>query len=290
MYKFLIKLLYIPSLFISSISQQICTPISDINNYIIDYNQANVRRENGTLNLYLTREIGGAGITIGQPIHYGEININMKVSEGNNVVSAFYLKAENGDEIDFEMVRNRTELNKIIQTVFYYRGIPLYEVNAVYYIADLPLSQNYNKYTIVWMPDYYEWKLNDILIRRTTRNDTNTYPDTISSIKITIWEAQPSRWAGPGLNWTQEPFILSIYSFDIRCDLSNSSQYITTIPLSTTIDTTTITTILPTITNKTTITPYIKVITKEQLINDSTYVSVYTNFIFFNLFLYIILI
>ena len=268
MYKFIIKSLLI----LSSNCQQICTPMSNLNNYNVDYNNANTRYENNTLNLYLTRDIGGSRITIGQPLQYGEINVVMKVSEGNNIVSAFYLKAENGDEIDFEMVRNRTELNKIIQTVFYYRGIPLYEVNAIYYISDMPLSQNYNKYTIVWMPDYYEWKLNDILIRRTTRNDTYTYPDTISSIKITIWEAQPSRWSGPGLNWTQEPFILSISSIDVICDLSSSNNTITTEISKTTS--------LPYISTNTEI--YNKT-TRKQIINvvsNSSTIFLYTSFIF----------
>ena len=283
MYKFIIKSLLI----LSSNCQQICTPNSNLNNYNVDYNNANARYENNTLNLYLTRDIGGSRITIGQPLQYGEINVVMKVSEGNNIVSAFYLKAENGDEIDFEMVRNRTELNKIIQTVFYYRGIPLYEVNAIYYISDIPLSKNYNKYTIVWMPDYYEWKLNDILIRRTTRNDTDTYPDTISSIKITIWEAQPSNWAGPGINWEQEQFILSISSIDINCDLSNIINPISNITENTSILTTTTTSPITKSFNKTTITPYIKVITTDKIINNSTYITLYTNFIFsITVFLY----
>ena len=205
-------LLLISNVFAQNIS--VCNNSYGFNNVNIDYNTANVREENGLLNMYLTQDTGGCGITYGSPIH---INVFMKASEGNNVVTAFYLKAENGDEVDFEMVRNRTNLNRVIQTVFYYRGVPLYEVNAQYFIANNTLSQNYNKYTIVWKPDYYEWKFNDILLRRTTRNETDTYPDSLSSIKITVWEAKPSRWAGPGINWNQQPFVLSIKSIEVVC-------------------------------------------------------------------------
>jgi len=221
----MIKLLCSFLLIISNVFAQnitVCNPSYGFKNVSIDYNPVNVRIENGLLNMYLTRDTGGSGITYGSAIHYGEINVVMKVSEGNNVVTAFYIKAENGDEVDFEMVRNRTDLNRVMQTVFYYRGIPLYEVNAQYFIANNTLSQNYNKYTIVWKPDYYEWKFNDMLLRRTTRNDTDTYPDSLSNIKISVWEAKPSRWAGPGINWNQQPFVLSIKSIEVVCDNSRN--------------------------------------------------------------------
>ena len=185
-------------------------------NISVDYNSVNVREENGLLNMYLTQDTGGCGITIGSPIHYGRVSVVLKTAPGFNVVSAFYLKAPtNGDEIDFEVVKNRTSQGKVIQTAFYYRGIPLYEVNAKYFNTNIILSETYNNYTFLWMPDYYEWLFNSELLSRITRNDTDIYPDTISDIKISLWEAKPSRWAGPGINWKMEPFILSISSIEI---------------------------------------------------------------------------
>jgi beta-glucanase (GH16 family) len=220
----MLKIIISSILFITSALaniNQTCISISGFQNSTVNYNPNNIREENGFLNMYLTQDTGGSGIIYGQPIHYGEINIVMKTSEGNNVVTAFYLRSQNGDE----MVRNKTDFNRVIQTTFYYREIPLYEVNARYYISNNILLQNFNKYTIVWMPDYYEWKLNDIVIMRTTRNDTNTYPDSISSIYLTIWEAKPSRWAGPGINWNQQPFMMSIKSISINCNNENLSYF-----------------------------------------------------------------
>lgn len=237
MIKFLITLLSITY----SFSQQVCKPIIGFNDVTVQYNQPNVRFENGLLNMYLTQDTGGCGIIIGPPIHYGEISVTFKASYGNNIVSAFYLKAENGDEVDFEMVMNKTIPNRTIQTAFYYRGIPLYEVNARYFITDRPLSDVYNKYTIVWMPDYYEWRLNDVLLNRVSRFDTKTYPDTISSIKLTIWNTKPGRWGGPGVNWNQQPFVLSISAIEIKC-FNNPS--LTTLP-----------TTIPTLTLKSSSTP-----------------------------------
>jgi len=214
----MIKIILFLLSFTQSFSQQVCKPITGFNEVIVQYNQPNVRFENGLLNMYLTQDTGGSGIIIGPPIHYGEISVTFKASYGNNIVSAFYLKAENGDEVDFEMVMNKTIPNRTIQTAFYYRGIPLYEVNARYFITDRPLSDVYNKYTIVWTPDYYEWRLNDALLNRVSRFDTNTFPDTISSIKLTIWDAKPGRWGGPGVDWNQQPFILSISAIEIKCN------------------------------------------------------------------------
>jgi beta-glucanase (GH16 family) len=215
----MIKIILFLLSFTQSFSQQVCKPITGFNDVIVQYNQPNVRFENGLLNMYLTQDTGGCGIIIGPPIHYGEISVTFKASYGNNIVSAFYLKAENGDEVDFEMVMNKTIPNRTIQTAFYYRGIPLYEVNARYFITDRPLSDVYNKYTIVWTPDYYEWRLNNTLLNRVSRFDTNTYPDTISSIKLTIWNTKPGRWGGPGVNWNQQPFVLSISAIEIKCNL-----------------------------------------------------------------------
>lgn len=215
----MIKIILFLLSFTQSFSQQVCKPITGFNDVIVQYNQPNVRFENGLLNMYLTQDTGGCGIIIGPPIHYGEISVTFKASYGNNIVSAFYLKAENGDEVDFEMVMNKTIPNRTIQTAFYYRGIPLYEVNARYFITDRPLSDVYNKYTIVWTPDYYEWRLNNTLLNRVSRFDTNTYPNTISSIKLTIWNTKPGRWGGPGVNWNQQPFVLSISAIEIKCNL-----------------------------------------------------------------------
>lgn len=202
---------------ISSVNS-VCTDVNGLNNISVDYNSVNVRQENGLLNMYLTKDTGGCAITIGSPIHYGRISVVLKTAPGYNIVSAFYLKAaSNGDEIDFEVVKNRTSEGKVIQTVFYYRGIPLYEINAKYFNTNITLSETYNNYTLVWMPDYYEWLFNSELLSRITINDTDTYPDTISDVKISLWEAKPSRWAGPGVNWNNEPFILSISSIEITC-------------------------------------------------------------------------
>ena len=202
---------------ISSVNS-VCTDVNGLNNISVDYNSVNVRQENGLLNMYLTKDTGGCAITIGFPIHYGRISVVLKTAPGYNIVSAFYLKApSNGDEIDFEVVKNRTSEGKVIQTVFYYRGIPLYEVNATYFNTTISLSETYNNYTLVWMPEYYEWLFNSELLSRITKNDTDIYPDTISDVKISLWEAKPSRWAGPGVNWKNEPYILSISSIEITC-------------------------------------------------------------------------
>jgi beta-glucanase (GH16 family) len=265
--------------------QQVCKSISGFNDVIIDYNKPNVRFENGLLNMYLTQDTGGSGIIIGPPIQYGEISVTLKTSYGNNIVNAFYLKAPNGDEIDFEMVMNKTIPNRTIQTAFYYRGIPLYEVNARYFMTDKPLSDVYNKYTIVWMPDYYEWRLNDTLLSRVNRFDTNTYPDTISSIKITIWDTKPGRWGGPGVNWNQQPFVLSISAIEVKC--SNNPITQTTQPTQPT---------QPTQTQKTQSNKPITTQRQIQKINDTieepliSYVNIIKPFFIFQIILYIYLI
>jgi hypothetical protein len=190
----------------------------------IEYNPSNVIQENNLINLYFTDPVGGTSIILNNKIQYGIVDVILKTSVGNSIVSAFQLfSPDTLDEIDFEFVQNTALRNQKIQTVFYYKGIPLYDVNDLYIHTGIDLAFTYNKYTYVWNENYYEWKFNDKLIRRLNRNDTNTYPDSLSNIKISIWQHEPSKWSGPQTNLADGPFILSLSSISVSCPFGTST-------------------------------------------------------------------
>ena len=217
------KIFYL-SFFIFKTVYSYCVPQNvDMNipyqqqNMSVEYNPGSVVQQNGLIHLILTQS-GGTLIKLDNKIQYGKIDVTMKVANGNSIVSAFVLYSdETKDEIDFEFVQNQAYPNRKIQTTFYYRGIPLYNVNDLYIDTGIELAYVFNTYTIIWDENFYEWRFNDKFLRRTYKNETVNYPDSLSNIKISIWEHVPSKWSGPAPNWNDVPFILYISSIKVSC-------------------------------------------------------------------------
>ena len=188
-------------------------------NITVEYNSGNVIQENGLINLLFNNETGGTSIKLDNKIQYGKIDVTMKVSVGSSIVSSFILFSDDTlDEIDFEFVQNKPYPNRNIQTTFYYRGIPLYNVNDLYIDTGINLAYSFNTYTIIWDKEFYEWRFNDIFLRRTYKNETTNYPDSLSNVKISIWQHIPSVWSGPETNLNDAPFITSVSAINITCN------------------------------------------------------------------------
>jgi len=187
--------------------------------YKIDYNAANVIQESGLLKLRLTKETGGTRISLNNKLRYGSVSAKMKVSPGSNIVTSFILMADNGDEIDFEFVGKD---DNVVQTNFFYKGVPIYDKNAKFYKVNMKLSNVFNTFTINWTPEYYEWKFNDNSLRKLFKNSTVNYPDSLSHVQFGIWKANPSNWAGWGVKWSDAPFEYIIDFIKVNCNKVNS--------------------------------------------------------------------
>jgi beta-glucanase (GH16 family) len=212
------------------VSQTICksntidfSSKNNFSNYLtIDYNSNNVINKDGVLSLRLDKEKGGTRVTLNDKLRYGKVDVKMKIAKGSNIVSSFILLAKNGDEIDFEFVQNNTNPTDLVQTNYFYRGIPIYDKNAKMYHTKKILSNNFHTYSLKWDPLYYEWYFDNFLLRRLYKNQTQNYPDSISSVQFGIWEASPSNWAGNGTDWSQKMFNFDISSIKVSC--KNSSN------------------------------------------------------------------
>ena len=78
-----------------------------------------------------------------------------------------------------------------IETNFSYKG-KIRNRMAEYYSPNRILSETYNKYSLLWLPEYYEWRFNNILLRRLYKNETNSFPDSPSIINFSIRESMDS--------------------------------------------------------------------------------------------------
>ena len=83
------------------------------------------------------------------------------------------------------------------------------------------MSETFNKYSIIWFQTYYEWRLNDVLLRTLSINDTINFPNSPSRVKISIWEGPVSKWAGTGIQWSQTSFSSFLSSLKIT-NISNN--------------------------------------------------------------------
>ena len=184
-------------------------------NIIAETNKININQDINYLNLTMTQINGkgiGSRISTTNYFRYGRIDVTLKVSKGVNVINGFYIEADNGDMVVFNIIQNIENKNSIIETNFFYKGNLLYDINAQYFTSDIILYDTFNTYSIVWYPTYYEWRLNNILLRTVTIDDTDSYPDSPSKIKLSIWEGPVSTWAGPGIKWDKTSFYTSTLS------------------------------------------------------------------------------
>jgi len=181
--------------------------LSDV---IFDYNPINGEIvPEGGIKLKLTQLEGGSSILTKELFHYGQIDANLKISKGVNVISSFYIESEDKNQIMFNMVNNKN--NIIIETNFFYKGNGAVS-NARYYYPNEILSETYNKYSILWLPDYYEWRFNNLLIRRLYKNQTANFPDSPSIVKFSI--------SKESTDWTQVPYEYVIESVRLQCPIT----------------------------------------------------------------------
>jgi hypothetical protein len=186
--------------------------LSDV---IFDYNPINGEIvPEGGIKLKLTQLEGGSSILTKELFHYGQIDANLKISEGVNVISSFYIESEDKNQIMFNMVNNNKN-NIIIESNFFYKGNAVIG-SARYYYPNEILSETYNKYSILWLPDYYEWRFNNLLIRRLYKNQTANFPDSPSIVKFSI----STEWKNDGIVWSQTPFEYAIKSVKLQCPIT----------------------------------------------------------------------
>ena len=190
---------------------------------LIGQNKNNIFQDSNGLKLSLIENIGGTRILTTNFIQYGEFDITMKTPKGLNVITSFYIEKINGYIINFNII-NKDNITSIIDTNVYNSKTGDVDINYIKYPQPTILTETFNKYSLIWTPDYYEWRVNDIPIRRFIQNETYIFPDFQGKISISLWEAPISEWAGPGINWLSAPFDLFISKFDIECcnNINNS--------------------------------------------------------------------
>ena len=194
-------------------------------NYVIDYNPTNTLLKSENIIGLILNENGGTRISISN-VRQSKIDVSMKVSSGMNIVSSIYLVGYSGDQVNFNVVQN-SENTTIIETNYYYRNLVKYDINAIFVNKNTEFSSDFHKYTIISLEDSYEYLLDNISIRKIYKKDVDMFPDNIDLLKISIWEAPPSSWGGPGLvlNNKTIQYETLISSISIECFTNGDASF-----------------------------------------------------------------
>lgn len=203
-----------------------CVPLNlDLNisynqqNLLADYNINNIFQDFNYIKMSLIQYIGGSRISSTNYISCGQIDVTMKTPKGFNVITSFYLETDNGDIVNFNIINKDTDKLSVIDTNFYNNLNPDFNTNSKTYDQPVILSDTFTKYSLIKTSTYYEWRINDVTLRQLNVNSTNN----LSKFKISLWEAPPSTWGGPGIQWVLNPYDLLITNINVNCSIMNKS-------------------------------------------------------------------
>ncbi|KAI9487089.1 MAG: concanavalin A-like lectin/glucanase domain-containing protein [Benjaminiella poitrasii] len=171
----------------------------------------------------------GSGCTFNATTYmqYGKFSATVKSAKVPGAVTAVILIADNGDEIDFELL---VSPSKQITSNYFYGPKIVYGKNGR--DEDAPngnVFDEFYKYTIEWSPSEIKWFINDEEIRTTTLTETksgNTYefPSHPARVQIGLWDGSGSsgtaQWAHGPIDWSKQkaPVTAYIKNVQITCD------------------------------------------------------------------------
>ncbi|KAK9325384.1 concanavalin A-like lectin/glucanase domain-containing protein [Lipomyces orientalis] len=185
-------------------------------------------------NLLATMPNGSVGTVIATSTYvwYGKVDVVMKSSRGQGVVTAFILFSDVQDEIDWEFVG--ADLGTV-QTNYYYQGILDWFNSQNISLSDT--FANWHTYSVDWQQDYIQWSVDGqvgrTLYKNATYNATSgeyMFPQTPSRVQLSIWPGGLASnapgtiaWAGGEINWNSEDIqevgydYAMIKSIDVQC-------------------------------------------------------------------------
>ncbi|KAK9370452.1 concanavalin A-like lectin/glucanase domain-containing protein [Lipomyces kononenkoae] len=167
-------------------------------------------QSNGDLLIAMPNQTTGTVIATSSYVWYGKVDVVMKSSRGQGVVTAFILFSDVQDEIDYEFVGS--DLGTV-QSNFYYQGILDWFNEQNISLSDT--YANWHTYTVDWQEDYIQWivdgQVGRTLYKNSTYNATSgeyDFPQTPSRVQLSIWPGGLASnapgtiaWAGGLIDW-----------------------------------------------------------------------------------------
>ncbi|KAI8087267.1 concanavalin A-like lectin/glucanase domain-containing protein [Thamnidium elegans] len=137
-------------------------------------------------------------------MQYGRFSATVKSADVPGAVTAVILIADDGDEIDFELLAGGSET--ITSNYFWGKKI-VYGANGR--TRDPPAKPTWEQfytYTIDWSPERIIWYIDGVEIRRTTKAEAGVaYPSSAARVQIGLWDGSgvsgTAQWARGPIDW-----------------------------------------------------------------------------------------
>lgn len=174
----------------------------------------------------INKETEAPTIETNKWIFFGKIDVTLKASTGQGVVTSFVLQSDDLDEIDWEWLGGDTTQ---VQTNYFGKGDTTTYDRGAYHPVNSP-QDDFHTYTIDWTKDYVKWYIDGDLVRTllyADAKDGSRFPQTPMQIKLGTWVAGRKdapegtvEWAGGYTDFSKAPFVAYYKSITIQ-DYSN---------------------------------------------------------------------
>ncbi|KAI1848965.1 hypothetical protein JX265_001296 [Neoarthrinium moseri] len=162
-------------------------------------------------------------------IFFGKVDVTLRASVGQGVVTSFVLQSDDLDEIDWEWLGGDVTQ---VQTNYFGKGDTTTYDRGAYHNVNNPQDE-FHTYTIDWTQEYVKWYIDGSLVRTLNYADAKEgtrFPQTPMQIKLGTWVAggkdSPKgtvEWAGGYTDFSKGPFHAYYKSITIE-DYANGVQ------------------------------------------------------------------
>jgi len=155
---------------------------------------------------------------------FGRVDVKMRASPGQGIISSIVLQSDDLDEIDWEFVGGDTAQ---VQSNFFGKGnTTLY--NRVQYIKVGTPQDTFHTYSLDWTAERLQYIIDGTVVRTLPANDPLTnggsnYPQTPMRLKLGSWcggcTGSPEgtvEWAGGKTTFEGAPFNMYVASVNIK--------------------------------------------------------------------------
>ncbi|ETI28517.1 hypothetical protein G647_00967 [Cladophialophora carrionii CBS 160.54] len=197
---------------------------------LADYAKVDYAYSNGA-NFTITKRHEAPYIWSRFYVHFGRIEVVMKVASGGGIITGAVMMSDDLDEIDWEFSGNNFGQGRgSVLTNYFGKGQIGWSDRGVYPAVDAP-QDKFHTYALDWQPDRLVWSIDGVPVRTLNNNGATTgsyqYPQTPSRLHLGMWcagdpdSAQGTvQWAGGYTDFSTAPF--SAYVKSVKITTSNT--------------------------------------------------------------------
>lgn len=164
-------------------------------------------------------------------IFFGRVEVVLKASNGQGIVSSFVLQSDDLDEIDWEWLGGDTTQ---VQTNYFGKGDTTTYDRGMYHPVSSPQTA-FHTYAIDWTSDAVKWYIDGALVRTLAYNDAKggtRFPQTPMRVKVGSWVGGSStaptgtvQWAGGLTDFKAAPFTMYVKSIKVTDSQTGAKSY-----------------------------------------------------------------